>query len=82
MKSVRFLGRRAATFAAAAVAAPAVALVATPAFAQATGPDYTALTGAISVDSTVAAILSVGALMVLISLSVMGVRKVISMTRG
>jgi hypothetical protein len=55
-----------------------------PALAQsaATGPDYSALTGAISMTSTVTAILSVGALVIAVSLAVMGVRKVISLVRG
>lgn len=67
-----------------ALAAP-VALVTTApiAYAQtATGPDYSDLTGAISMTSTVAAILSVGALVIGVSLAVMGVRKVISLVRG
>ncbi|MDE8651891.1 major capsid protein [Novosphingobium album (ex Liu et al. 2023)] len=50
--------------------------------AAATGPDYSSLTSAISVESTVTAILSVGALVIGISLAVMGVRKVISLVRG
>lgn len=48
----------------------------------ATGPDYSDLTGAISMTSTIAAILSVGALVIGVSLAVMGVRKVISLVRG
>jgi hypothetical protein len=54
-----------------------------PAFAQSTGgPDFSALTGAIDTTSTIAAILAVGALVIGVSLSVMGVRKVIAMVRG
>lgn len=72
MKAVRLL------------AAPALLAASTgTALAQAaTGPDYSDLTGAISMTSTVAAILSVGALVIGVSLAVMGVRKVISLVRG
>lgn len=64
---------------------PALSAVSSvPAFAQAApaGIDYTPLTNNIDVTSTVAAILSVGAVMVGVSLAVMGVRKIISMARG
>jgi len=63
-------------------AVPAAALVASPALAAGTGPDYTALTGAIDMTSTTTAILAVGALVIGVSLAVMGVRKVISLVRG
>lgn len=50
--------------------------------ALAAPPDFTALTGGVDVSTTVAAVLSVGAVIVGISLAVMGVRKVIGMVRG
>lgn len=56
--------------------------VATVAHAQATGPDYTPLTSAISIDTTIAALLSVGGILMAISLVVMGIRKVMRMVRG
>lgn len=61
---------------------PALSLAASPAFADATPPNFTALTGAIDVSTTVAAILAVGAVVVGVSLAVLGVRKVIGMVRG
>lgn len=61
---------------------PASMAAAVPAFAQATGPDFTTLTGAIDVSTTITAILAVGALMVGVALAVMGVRKIISMSKG
>lgn len=63
---------------------PVAALSSVPAFAAggATGPDYSSLTSAISFDSTIAAILSVGALAIALTLAVVGVRKVIRMVRG
>ena len=68
------------------LAVPAASLVSSvPAFAQAstpTGIDYSPLTNNIDVTSTVAAILAVGAIMVGVSLAVMGVRKIISMARS
>lgn len=64
-------------------AVPAAVIAASPAFAvDAAGPDYASLTGAISMTTTIAAILSVGALVIGVSLAVMGVRKVISLVRG
>lgn len=74
MKAVRYLARRAPV---AAIAAPASLVLATPAFAQATGPDFSALTGAINMDSTTGAILSVGALLVGVGLAIKGVRVVL-----
>lgn len=63
---------------------PVAAFSSVPAFAAggATGPDYSSLTSAISFDSTIAAILSVGALAIALTLAVVGVRKVIRMVRG
>lgn len=63
-------------------AAGLAAIVSAPAFAQATGPDFTTLTDAVDVSTTITAILSVGALMVGVALVVMGVRKIISMSKG
>lgn len=65
-------------------AVPAVLAASTgTALAQtATGPDFSDLTEAINVTSTIAAILSVGAVVIGVSLAVMGVRKVISLVRG
>ena len=64
------------------VAAAPAALLSAPAMAQATGPDFSALTGAIDFGTTSTAILSVGALAIGVSLTVLGVRKVMSMIRG
>lgn len=64
------------------VAAIPAAAIASPALAQATGPDFSALTGAIDFGTTSTAILSVGALAIGVSLTVLGVRKVMSMIRG
>ena len=57
------------------------ALTAAPAAAQATGPDFTALTSGVVVDTTIAAILSVGAIMVGVALAVLGVRRVLRMVK-
>lgn len=61
---------------------PASLVASAPAFAAATGPDFTTLTSAIDVSTTITAILAVGALMVGVALAVMGVRKIISMSKG
>lgn len=58
------------------------AVTAAPALAQATGPDYTDLEAALSVDSTIAMIMSVGGVMVGVALAVMGVRKFLRMIRA
>jgi hypothetical protein len=65
-----------------ALTGAALASVGSPAFAVGNSVDYSTLTGAIDVSSTITAILAVGALVIGISLAVMGVRKVISMVRG
>jgi len=70
---------------ASAVAGLTSLVASTAAMAQATTPaalDFSPLTDAIDVTSTIAAILSVGGVMVLVALAVMGVRKVMSMARG
>lgn len=83
MKTARFLARRAPVAAILGPAAAASALLfASPAFAQATGPDLSSLTGAISVDPVISAILAVGTIMVGLALAVLGVRKVTKMIRG
>ncbi|MBV7267564.1 hypothetical protein [Erythrobacter ani] len=59
------------------------AVLASPALAAgATGPDFAPITDAIDVTTTVAAILSVGGIMILVSLAVMGARKIMRMVRG
>lgn len=46
------------------------------------GPDFTALTGAISVDSTTAAVLAVAALVIGVTLAVSGAKVIIRMVKG
>jgi len=61
----------------------ALALLPSTAMAQtATGPDYSSLTGAIDFDTTIAAILSVGALAVGLALVTVGIRKILRMVKG
>ena len=59
-------------------------LAASPAFAAGatTGPDFSALTGAIDFSTTTAAILSVAALAIAVTLVVAGARKIMSMIKG
>lgn len=57
-------------------------LAATPAFAQATGPDYSPLTEAVDFGTTSAAILSVGGLAIVVTLTVVGIRKIMRMVKG
>jgi len=64
------------------LAAVPAALVAGPASAAGTSIDFSPLTSNISVADTTAAILSVGGIIVMLTLAVMGVRKIISMVRG
>lgn len=65
------------------VPAVAAASLSVPAFAQAAGgQDYSALTGAIDVGNLTTAILSVGAVVIGVSLAVLGVKKVIGLVRG
>lgn len=79
-----FGAKKLALAAAAAVATPIAMVTTAPvAFAQtATGPDMAPLTSAISVTTVVAAVLSVGAIIIGVSLAQMGVRKVISLVKG
>lgn len=63
-------------------AAAALAAAPSAAFAAATPPDYSALTGAIDVSTLSTAILSVGAVVIGVSLAVLGVKKVIGLVRG
>ena len=67
---------------AAGLVAVALGFVATSASAQVTGPDYTPLTSAISTDTTTAALMSVGGVLIAIPLVVMGIKKVMRMVRG
>lgn len=56
--------------------------VSVPAYAAtATTLDYSGITGAIDLTSTIAAIMAVGGLVALVSVAVMGVRKVLRMIR-
>jgi hypothetical protein len=64
------------------VAVPALAVSATPALATTPAAlDFTTLTDAIDVATVTAAIMAAGGLIILVSLAVMGVRKVKSMIR-
>lgn len=69
------------TLAASAVVIPA-AMFANLAHAQAVGPDYTTLTSGITFDSTAEAVMAVGVLAIGLTVTVLGVRKVLQMIRG
>lgn len=59
-----------------------VAVAASPAFAAGATPlDYSAMTDAIDVGTTTAAIMTVGGIVILIAVAIMGVRKVKSMVK-
>ena len=58
-----------------------VGLAATPALATPAALDYSAMTGAIDLGTTTAAIMTVGGIVILVSVAIMGVRKVKSMVR-
>lgn len=60
----------------------ALALVPASAMAAATGPDYSTLTGAVDFDSTIQAVLAIGALAVGLALVTVGIRKILRMVRG
>lgn len=62
-------------------AAALVGLAASPALAAATPLDYSAMTDAIDVGTTTAAIMTVGGIVILIAVAIMGVRKVKSMVK-
>jgi hypothetical protein len=64
------------------LAGTGAALAAGAASAATTGPDFTALTGAISVDSTTAAVLAVAALIIGVTLAVSGAKVIIRMVKG
>jgi hypothetical protein len=71
--TTRFLSLFAALF--------AVLGLSSPAYAAATGLDYSSITGAIDVGTTVTAIMTVGGIVALVAVAVMGVRKVLRMIR-
>lgn len=52
------------------------------AFAQATGPDYSTLTSAVDFDTTITAVLAIGALAVGLALVTVGIRKILRMVRS
>lgn len=64
------------------IAGAGAALAAGVASAATTGPDFSGLTGAISVDSTTAAVLAVAALVIGVTLAVSGAKVIIRMVKG
>ena len=68
----------------AAMFALVMGLIAVPAAASSGGAtiDYSGLTDQVSVQETITAVLAIGGTIILLTLAVMGVRKVISMVRG
>lgn len=66
----------------ATLGAAGLSVVSAPALAAATGPDFSTLTGAIDFDSTMTAVLAVGALAVGLALVTVGIRKILRMVRG
>jgi hypothetical protein len=67
---------------AAALAVLACMLIANPALAQTTPTvDYSDITGAVSVTDTIAAIVTIGGVLALLAVAIMGVRKVLGMIR-
>ena len=67
------------------LAALGTALLVLPASAMAqtaTGPDYSTLTSAVDFDSTITAVLAIGALAVGLALVTVGIRKILRMVRS
>lgn len=58
-----------------------VAFAASPAFATPTALDYSEMTGAVDLQSTIGAIMTIGGIVILVAVAIMGVRKVKSMVK-
>lgn len=59
-----------------------VAVAASPALAAGTTPlDYSEMTGAVDLASTIGAIMTIGGIVILVAVAIMGVRKVRSMVK-
>lgn len=59
-----------------------VAVAASPAFATpSTALDYSEMTGAVDLTSTIGAIMTIGGIVILVAVAIMGVRKVKSMVK-